>query len=108
MAYSQGDRHLLAVGFSDGTVSIWEDLCELARIHAHDKRITGLAFAPDGKTLATAAEAGPQVRFWDISPVLNLPAQSPKHENDAKIEPMQKSAAARSRTASTCSRTAWP
>ena len=91
VTYSRGDQHLLAIAFSDGTVSISEDMCELARIHAHERRITGLAFAPDGKTLATAEEAGPQVRFWDISPVLNLPAQSPKYENDAKIEPMQKS-----------------
>jgi hypothetical protein len=82
VAYSKGERPLLAVGFSDGTLSIWKDLCELARLHAHDKRITGLAFTPDEKHVATVAEDGVQLRFWNLGPVFNLRLKAPGHETD--------------------------
>ena len=70
VAYAKGNRPLLAIGFSDGTLSIWEDSCELARIHAHDKRISGLAFTPDGLNLTTAADDGGLIRFWNLSSLL--------------------------------------
>src|SRR5437868_4836611 len=41
---------------------------EVARVRiwqAHDKAVCGLAFVPDGRTLATAGDGDPAVALWD-------------------------------------------
>ena len=41
---------------------------ELARLVGHPRGAAGLAFAPDGATLASAGRDG-HVIFWDLRPV---------------------------------------
>ena len=60
------DGKLLASG-ADWDVKLWDVAkgTELATIKGHKGQIGGLAFAPDGRTLASASRDG-SVRFWTI------------------------------------------
>src|SRR5689334_3148516 len=54
VAYSP-DRETLATGGADKTVRLWEVASgkQLAVLEAHADAVAGLAFSPDGKTLAS-------------------------------------------------------
>jgi WD40 repeat protein/serine/threonine protein kinase len=74
--YSSAARHspdgrLLAVaGGTDGIVSVWEADSQrrLKSIQASPTDVAGLAFSPDGKTLATASRFADKekVKLWDV------------------------------------------
>jgi WD40 repeat protein len=53
-----------ATGHQDGEVTIWEQ----ARTNflAHRRMIVGVAFTPDGRTLATGGEEG-TAKLWDVA-----------------------------------------
>ena len=61
----QGDR--IAVGSMDGTISICDtaDYRLLTAIEAHEEGVYGLAFSPDGKTLASGGPHDPRMKLWD-------------------------------------------
>jgi WD40 repeat protein len=60
------DGNLIAVGFTDGTVRLWDLVAgqELRTWQAHAKEVRCLAFAPDGKTLASGGR-DQLVYLWD-------------------------------------------
>ncbi len=69
------DGRRLVLGGADGTVVLWDvvERRELLQRTLHNTRIAGLAFSPDGKTVASAAIAAPdhwllkrgEVMVWD-------------------------------------------
>jgi WD40 repeat protein len=65
------DGRLLAVSGSSGTVSVRDTTngSERLTFRAHDWMITGLAYSPDGQTIATAGAADEHspVRIWDAN-----------------------------------------
>ncbi|WP_254667995.1 toll/interleukin-1 receptor domain-containing protein [Streptomyces griseus] len=76
------DGHTLATGYSDGSVELWDVADPLrprsgARLTGHTSTVGGLAFSPDGQTLASVAGAprgsdgsGPEdttVRLWAVA-----------------------------------------
>jgi WD40 repeat protein len=61
-----GTEPILAAARSDGWVLAWSpDGVPRSRLKAHHDRITSLAFAPDGKSLATTSWE-PTARVWDL------------------------------------------
>jgi RNA polymerase sigma factor (sigma-70 family) len=73
--YGHADR----VGRKPGEVRLWDLAAgrEVATLAGHDDRVWGVAFAPDGKTLASACW-DQKVRLWD------LPAARPAPAPDGK------------------------
>jgi WD40 repeat protein/tetratricopeptide (TPR) repeat protein len=60
------DYSRLALGYADGEVHVRDrDGNLIGEVVKHSKAITGLAFAPDGQSLATASEDG-TARVWDV------------------------------------------
>lgn len=58
---------LLAGEGADGVVLLWDVIAgrALHRLPEHTARVRSIAFAPDGRTMATAA--GNSIRLWDVS-----------------------------------------
>jgi WD40 repeat protein len=63
------DGTVLAVGYHDGTVRLWNmDTGEqLTVLEGHEGRVVSLAFSPDGTLLASGGTDG-TVRLWGVSP----------------------------------------
>ena len=63
-------EYAVASAGHDWTVRLWraEGGKELAVLRGHTDRVHGLAFAPDGRTLASAGYDG-AVRLWDVAAV---------------------------------------
>ena len=61
------DGRMVAAGNSLGTVKVWQPETgeELVELLAHRSELQGLAFSPDGSTLATSAEGS--VKLWDVT-----------------------------------------
>jgi hypothetical protein len=76
------ESELVAIGQADGQVVIWNlrDNVESIRFQAHSAPILGLAFAPDGLTLATSAQtdAADGVRLWDTNDLVRRKPVSPQ------------------------------
>ena len=65
---SSTDGQLLAIGRQDGAVQIWDTNAwkELRRFQASSRRITQLAFSPDGRHLATTGDVDGAAKVWDV------------------------------------------
>ncbi|MEO7194934.1 MAG: hypothetical protein ABIZ05_08945, partial [Pseudonocardiaceae bacterium] len=68
------DGHTLAIGSNDNTVILWDvrDLAHPSRLGSpltgHTGPVASIAFAPDGRTLATAARLNENaVVLWDLT-----------------------------------------
>jgi len=62
------DGRLLAVGDSDGCLSLWDFRSQrlIRRFHGHDSGVRQVAFSPDDKTLASISEYG-RLRAWKVA-----------------------------------------
>lgn len=81
LAYA-ADRGLLALGGSDGTIRLWDMTLRepLADLQVGARRITALAFSPDGAALAAAGADQVTVFAWQtgqVSADLALTAMTP-------------------------------
>jgi WD40 repeat protein len=67
-------REELVATRSGGWIQLWDlsTLRQRRRFKAHDHDATTLAFAPDGKVLASADALG-EIRFWEVSTGKRLP-----------------------------------
>ena len=59
------DERVVAVGFANGTVGLWglNDGRQLARVKAHDGRVTGCCFLGSGECIATVGQDH-RLRVW--------------------------------------------
>jgi WD40 repeat protein len=67
VAFSE-DGNLLAIGYQDGLVLVYElsSHRERYRLSGHRDVVAGIAFSADGKTLVTSSGDG-QLKFWDVA-----------------------------------------
>jgi WD40 repeat protein len=58
----------LAIGHADGSVTLWnaESGLVLTNFPAHRRTVVGVAFTPDGRTLATGGEEG-MAKLWNLA-----------------------------------------
>jgi WD40 repeat protein len=75
-------RGLLAAGYRDGEVRLWEveSWRAVGSFQAHPSFTFGLAFSPDGNVLATGG-SDQVIKFWDVTSLTNrlsAAAQSPE------------------------------
>jgi WD40 repeat protein len=65
-AFGRSAAHIIASGGDDGTVRLWDAASgrELAHWHAHQSRVTALAFSPDGDLLVSGGDG--TVKLWDL------------------------------------------
>jgi WD40 repeat protein len=63
------DGGLLATATSDDVVELWDMTTGKKRktFHGHDGRVRSVAFAPDGKTVASGGSRDRMIRFWDVA-----------------------------------------
>jgi WD40 repeat protein len=63
------DGRTVAAGYGDGTVKLWDTATYEVRssFRAHGAGLRDLAYAPDGKALATTSWRGTSVRLWDTA-----------------------------------------
>ena len=72
VTYAPGGK-VLATGHGDNTIRLWDAVTgkELRRLVGHADRVTGLAFSPDGKLLASrggfVAFNDNSIRLWDVA-----------------------------------------
>ncbi|QDU21855.1 protein kinase domain-containing protein [Urbifossiella limnaea] len=68
LTYSPDGRLLAGVTWQEGRVTVWDAATgdEVAAWQAHDGRVNGLAFALDGRTLATTG-SDRAARLWDVT-----------------------------------------
>ena len=59
----------LAAGSKDANIHVWDvkRRVEVAKLQGHRATIRDLAFAPDGKWLATASEENPRLQIWNAA-----------------------------------------
>jgi WD40 repeat protein len=63
------DSQILASGSTDGNITLWDITSgmKIRNLNAFDWWILGVAFSPDGSTLASTALQDPAVRLWDTT-----------------------------------------
>jgi WD40 repeat protein len=59
------DGSLIAAGTSDHRVLVWSGTGAPKEYKGHVAAVTGVAFRPDGKQLASVGNDG-TIRFWDV------------------------------------------
>jgi WD40 repeat protein len=59
---------LLGSGGSDATIRLWDVATgrQIATLKGHDNYVHAVAFAPDGKTLASGSR-GKTIKIWDLT-----------------------------------------
>ncbi len=68
LAFNPAHGDEVATGSADGVVRLWDTAADPAQgvSEAHEGGVTGLAYAPDGKTLATVGNDG-RLRVWELA-----------------------------------------